>query len=290
MKKALLLTTILATLLYLPLSAITLENSELNLKVQALKNNGHEYIKMLTQGDQPGDEFDEANAKNSGIYNYEYKSPKKAFLYSLLLPGLGQRYAGSSIIKQIGFLGIEGTLWGFQFKNRSDGNKKTDEFQAWADKYWTEGDSTTTQSYRGWLYLHGDTEGVTVGYDHTLPSSKTQQYYEMIGKYDQFRGGWDDYWSDTAKYEIIVNEQLVNISPHRATYLDMRKKANDLLNKADNFIVYALINHLVSAFDAAISARRHNRNQSGDNWSLDTIMKYYSATEEIPVVRFSYKF
>ncbi|SYZ73993.1 conserved exported hypothetical protein [Candidatus Zixiibacteriota bacterium] len=284
MKKTLLAAALLAIIFYLPSGAITLENSNLDLKIQALKNSGNEYIKTITQSDPQGDEFDEANAKDKGIYNYEYKSPKKAFLYSLLLPGLGQRYAGSGIIKQVGFLGIEGAIWGFHFKYRSDGNKKTDEFQAWADKYWLEGDSTITESYRGWMYLHGDTEGVTVGYDHILPGTKTQQYYEMIGKYDQFRGGWDDYWGpDSLLYDSVP-------SPHRAQYLDMRKKANDLLDKADNFIVYAVINHLVSAIDAAISARRHNRNQSGDNWSLDTVMKYYSATEEIPVVRFSYKF
>jgi hypothetical protein len=284
MKNALLLTTILMIMLYLPSSAVTLKSSVLDLKIQAVKNNGHEYIEEATGGIGQGDEFDEANAKDKAIYNYEYKSPKKAFLYSLIIPGLGQRYAGSGIIKQLGFLGIEGALWGFHFKYRSDGNKKTDEFQAWADKYWTEGDSTITESYRGWMYLHDDTEGVTIGYDHILPSTKTQQYYEMIGKYDQFRGGWDDYWGpDSLLYDTVP-------SPHRAQYLDMRKKANDLLDKADKFIIYALVNHLVSAIDAAIDARRHNRNQSGDNWSLDTVMKYYSATEEIPVVRFSYRF
>jgi hypothetical protein len=116
---------------------------------------------------------------------------------------------------------------------------------------------------------------------HQLPDSKTQQYYEMIGKYDQFRGGWDDYWLDTTIYN----------TPHREYYNTMRGKANDLLDKAKSFIVFSMVNHIVSAFDAALAAGRHNRSQSGDNWlSLKTEMKYYSATEKIPVVQLSCKF
>jgi hypothetical protein len=48
---------------------------------------------------------------------------------------------------------------------------------------------------------------------HHLPDKKTQQYYEMIGKYEQFRWGWDDY-SDATKS-----------SPHRAFYMECRRKA-----------------------------------------------------------------
>ncbi len=46
---------------------------------------------------------------------------------------------------------------------------------------------------------------------HHLPDTKTQQYYEMIGEYDQFRWGWDDYW-DAKK-----------TSENRNTYLECLK-------------------------------------------------------------------
>ncbi|HMD14817.1 MAG TPA: hypothetical protein VKI62_09345, partial [Bacteroidota bacterium] len=34
--------------------------------------------------------------------------------------------------------------------------------------------------------------GVQSGYSHQLPAYNEQQYYELIGKYDQFSRGWDD--------------------------------------------------------------------------------------------------
>jgi len=46
---------------------------------------------------------------------------------------------------------------------------------------------------------------------HHLPDSKTEEYYEMIGIYDQFRWGWDDY-SDATK-----------TSENRNTYLECLK-------------------------------------------------------------------
>jgi len=81
------------------------------------------------------------------------------------------------------------------------------------------------------------------------------------------------------------------VSPHRAFYNNLRGEANDLLDKADKFVIVAMANHLISAFDAALSARRHNRSQTGDAWlSIRAEMKKYSATDEIPILRFIHKF
>jgi len=32
-----------------------------------------------------------------------------------------------------------------------------------------------------------------IGFSHELPTYNTQQYYELIGKYSQFKYGWDTY-------------------------------------------------------------------------------------------------
>jgi hypothetical protein len=43
-----------------------------------------------------------------------------------------------------------------------------------------------------------------------LPDTKTEQYYEMIGEYDQFRWGWEDYAdaTKTSEYRITYLECL----------------------------------------------------------------------------------
>jgi hypothetical protein len=109
----------------------------------------------------------------------------------------------------------------------------------------------------------------------------------MIGKYDQFRAGWEDYWLDPYKYDSVN----FYTSPQRETYLGMRKDANDFYNNANRFLIFSVLNHLVSAFDAALAARRYNRGQTSDAWlSVKTEMKKYSATENLPIIKLTYRF
>ncbi len=53
-----------------------------------------------------------------------------------------------------------------------------------------------------------------VYFSHHLPDIKNQQYYEMIGKYEQFRYGWDDY------------DPITHSSPHRESYLKCCRRAS----------------------------------------------------------------
>lgn len=273
-------------MIYLPALAINIELSKLELGIEAAKYSDRDYLKLAALGDQNRDAL--KSDEDKSIYNYDYKSPKKAFLYSLLVPGWGQKYAGSHIAKPIFFLATEVTSWAFYLKYHNDGNKKTDEFRAFADLYWIEGENAPDgHSYRDWLIDTIDVPYDTgQGFIEKLPNGKNQQYYEMIGKYDQFRAGWDDYWTaDSIQYNKGVS------SPHRERYNVIRKNANDALTKANKFMIVALVNHVLSAFDAAISAHRHNQNKSGDNWlTVRAELKRYSATEEVPILKLAYKF
>jgi len=69
----------------------------------------------------------------------------------------------------------------------------------------------------------------------------------MIGKYDQFMFGWDDY------PEEDLNQARRNL------YLNMRRDSNNLLNKAKYSVMFSLANHILSSFDAAIAVKKHNR-------------------------------
>jgi len=86
-------------------------------------------------------------------------------------------------------------------------------------------------------------------FSHTLPSHGEQQYYELIGKYPQFDPGWDDGSGPVSE---------TNISPHFKSYSLMRGYANDLYSKASTALVIVVVNHALSALDAAWSASRYN--------------------------------
>jgi hypothetical protein len=291
MKKIFLLVVHLAGLSIMTAAAVELNPSRLEIETRAAQMTAGLQIDEYLRYSKSDDEFGPAEEKDKTIYEYEYKSPKKAFIYSLIIPGWGQKYAGSTILKPILFFGVEAASWALYFKYHGEGNDKTDEFQRFADEHWIEGDreNPDAHTYRGWLL---DVAGVAedTGFTHQLPDSKDQQYYEMIGKYDQFRGGWDDYWENRALYDDTTNNPLIP-SPNRDYYNRLRGDANDLLDKANAFIIVSLANHLLSAVDAAISANRHNKSQSGDSWmTVRAEMKKYSATREIPILIFSFKF
>ena len=178
------------------------------------------------------------------IYGFKGKSVKKAFLYSLIVPGSGEFYGGSKI-KAAAFLSLDVALWALYFNYHGQGKDKETEYQGFADGHWSEA------LYLVWLW---DNYGITSDRDkykdpitgdsvylsHHLPDTKTDQYYEMIGKYEQFTGGWDD---------------LLN----RETYLLQRRDSNDLLNKAKYAAMFSLGNHILSAFDAAFTVKRYNK-------------------------------
>jgi hypothetical protein len=187
--------------------------------------------------------------ENVDIYGFKGKSLKKAFALSLLVPGSGEFYAGSKI-KAAVFLGIDVTLWALYFNYHGKGKDKEDEYRSYADLSWSRDEYM--QYLIDSLDITDDRQPYWNGKDsvylsHHLPDSKTGQYYEMIGKYEQFRWGWLDY-DDQAEF-----------SANREIYLDMRHDSNSLLNKATYSAMFSLANHILSAFDAAVSVKRYNK-------------------------------
>jgi hypothetical protein len=92
-------------------------------------------------------------------------------------------------------------------------------------------------------------------FTHTLPEKKTQQYYEMIGKYTrQFGNAWSD-----ADFNYLYNAYAGESTALNRQYYDMRNESNGYYDMATNWLSVLLINHLVSSIDAVISARNYNR-------------------------------
>ena len=89
------------------------------------------------------------------------KSSKRAFLFSALVPGLGEWYAGSKK-RGLAFLGAEAALWGMWAVWTGKGNDLEEEFRAVADEHWD------PINYLAW---RGSTISNNSSITHALPCS-----------------------------------------------------------------------------------------------------------------------
>ncbi|RMF61925.1 MAG: hypothetical protein D6743_12860 [Calditrichaeota bacterium] len=201
------------------------------------------------------------------------KSVAKAALFSAVLPGSGEFYGGS-YLKGAAFLVIEAAALFGHFHFQSRGNDLEDRFRADANRFWNE------DAYWDWISVisgkdRNDLDALrayeSATFSHFLPKQKNQQYYENIGKYDQFVVGWQDFREDVLHGDVAGltledyrsgfynGADLTTISGERNIYVDIRRDANDNFQRATNMVTIAIFNHLISAFDAGLTVKRHNR-------------------------------
>jgi hypothetical protein len=232
------------------------------------------------------------------------KSVGKAVLFSALLPGSGQFYA-NSYIKTAVFLAAEVGAWAVNFSYNKKGDDKDREFKLYANEKWSEYrywsyvnwdaqdnpnlmnllvpeqyiDMVQAPNGGTWYlideqYYNANRETIinnlrqveSEQYSHRLPVTRTQQYYEMIGKYPmQFGNAWDD-----ARFDYNYSGPD-NITFNNNFYMDMREESNRLYNVAQNALMVVLINHVVSAVDAGFTTRNYNRRQLQMEMSYNNI-------------------
>ena len=179
------------------------------------------------------------------------KSPKLAFAMSLVVPGLGELYAGEPKRAAV-FFGIEALTWFNYLRWRSRGNDLKAEFRAFADSNWDENRYREWQKYnqsRGSPYIETETLPCKRAQDgcHNVD---TQQYYEMIGKYDQFVFGWRDARDvgfETGNGDVV--------SGQRIDYENRRNDSNKLLKRASVIIGLTVVNRIASSIHAALRTR-----------------------------------
>ena len=174
--------------------------------------------------------------------------PGKPLIMSLILPGAGQYYNKSPMWKTLSFMGVEITsliLWK-SFKDRAETLK--DDYEEYADNHWSlnnwinnrfnptlvqhESISWTnfpalnklTGTHHLNISITGDlandlnltyvsSDSLEIHPDWVesgdIQVSRDRHFYENIGKYDQFLGGWSDansewYWEE--KDLIVVGD------------------------------------------------------------------------------------
>lgn len=198
----------------------------------------------------------------------ERKLPGRAMLLSAVIPGTGQLYAGAKIRGAV-FLALEAAGWTAFAMYQTKGKDKEDEYEKFADDHWIRDwywdavqEIAATNGFTGDVRLTPWSELITGNYlpdnfTHELPSSNTQQYYEMIGKYlSQFGFGWDDEFDDpdTTQY---WDGRFEDNNP--TIYNNMRYDSNKLLDNATIALEIVLVNHVISALDAGFLVRRQNK-------------------------------
>ena len=196
------------------------------------------------------------------------KSPYLGALFSGIIPGTGEFYA-KRYLKGAIFLAVETGLWIAYASFETEGDNQTESYQHYADQNWD------VYQYGGWLKREdfAGSAGIDLnadpntlhsqinecerqsGFSHTLPAYGSQQYYELIGKYQTFVSGWKD--ADLG-YLTRNNFQTYQ-SPMFVSYSYDRQQANDYYDKATTSLTLVILNHLLSAADGAWSVSMFNK-------------------------------
>ncbi|HXX62974.1 MAG TPA: hypothetical protein VEO56_04175 [Bacteroidota bacterium] len=202
------------------------------------------------------------------------KSPWLAGVLSLAVPGAGEFYS-ESYLKSGLFFAAEIVLWALASSYDHKGDRQTDFFQNYANAHWSVvryaewtqknfgiPDGTYNWHIPGtdayppweqinWSELNRMEQSIGTYYSHILPAYNTQQYYELIGKYPQFNQGWDDA-APTFNYGDALTSRFVYYSLQRG-------QANTYYDRASTFIAIVVVNHVVSAIDAALTAGSYDK-------------------------------
>ena len=166
------------------------------------------------------------------------KSPARAALMNLLLPGLGHIYAGNK--RGWANLGLEGASWVTFLYYRDRGSSKEDEFEAHADDHW---------DYDQWVNscgCSGSPEDSLIKY---FRENNKQHFYEDIVKLGTYAGGWDD-------------------AANRNFNRGIRNDSNNFKKNARYAVVGGFVNRIVSAVDVLRTLKNRGRASLGKNTQM----------------------
>jgi hypothetical protein len=182
-------------------------------------------------------------------------------LASLVLPGAGEAMLGHK--RGYAMMALDIFAWTQVAKYNSEGDDLTDEYYAFADAHYTDerlaaayvaGGSDIDDFYRadiGTDYFPDFPPISTVDDLDNLPLYVTKEedrreYYENLGKWDQFVFGWDDFIrpDDTAltppgytpSGDAKTDLEQPWVSANRESYRVMRDEANDAYESRDHWL------------------------------------------------------
>ena len=226
----------------------------------------------------------------------DYRSPKLAMLLSFLVPGLGQAYV-KSYYKTAIFVALEATAIGFSVAYNNKGKKQMDNAKSFGDQNYDNdslksyyngllGIFTTTKGYvidsaqtmvssiypdtsflKGskfrWTNYYSDIQSSSYirGWKDCEPT--TTQIIEANGNPTTFTGIHNSYILDTVTGYLVykvgdTSTTMFGYSISQQHYNAMVSQANNYYKTSQGILLTLLINHVISAVDALISAKAYN--------------------------------
>ena len=206
----------------------------------------------------------------------ELKSPASAFLLSAMLPGLGELYSGSN--RGYLFLGVEAVSWITFASYRASSNNKEGELFDFADDHFAIGAFEETCVGQPGQSCQEALDQISNFY-----ANDPDEYYEIISKNPIYRAGWgvvvtpggwtyenapppecgpSDY-PCREQYRRWASDQSAAQDRSYVRYNELRDERNSLDRTARGMTMIALVNHVVSAWDALMVARGFNARMPG---------------------------
>ncbi len=233
------------------------------------------------------------------------KSPLLAGVLSFIVPGAGEIY-NENYLKSAIFIAVEAAAITVGIIYDNKGDDQTAFFENYAEQNWSSAqyaqwtldnlgslngslDANDFNVFKdeqrttvNWNELNRLESSIGAWYSHKLAPFGDQQYYEMIGKYPQFNPGWND-------FDINSGYQYGDpLTKNFLYYSSLRGDANDFYAIAKTAVNIIVINHLLSAVDAAWSASRYNKridmNVSMKSRRIGYVKEYF------PELNLKYKF
>ncbi len=174
---------------------------------------------------------------------------------SLVLPGLGEAYLGHK--RGYALMAIDVASWIGVAHYASEGNRKRDEYYAYADAHWAE--SRLDEAYGADISTPGNFYFGVSEYTE-LPlwvsvEADRREYYENLGKWDQFVFGWDDFLDPRNLDDLapFTSQDLQDprVSTNRETYRAMREDSNRQFTNRDRLLYFNMATRLFSLFEVA---------------------------------------
>lgn len=207
--------------------------------------------------------------------------PARGMILSLAVPGAGEWYAGAKR-KAFFFFGLEVAAW-LSWRSFSDRGEAIErKYEEFVDEHWdlydwwlrtpwltsTYGDVVCKGTHHINLFLPGQTSTISSDslcgdWIDDVEVVKDHEFYENVGKYDQFVAGWSDLLGSDGSNGWWENEksvgdsiEIIVMTDRKNNYINQRAQANDAYRMATYTVTAVMFNHVLSAFDAFIETRR----------------------------------
>ena len=242
--------------------------------------------------------------------------PGKPLIMSLVIPGAGQYYNKAPLWKTSLFFGIElvSLLAWNNFNKRADTQKE--EYQKLADEHWSINTwvenrfNPTSIQYNSMNWTNFSALNKLTGTHHLsliitgslanelnlnkvssdsleihpdwISSGEIQvvrdrHFYENIGKYDQFLGGWSDaqlswFWEEK---DVGDSTEIIIKTPLKENYINQRYESNQMLNMAKYSITVLMFNHVFSGIESVWYNQRKAKQKKEINTNLSLFYNMY---------------